>query len=342
MNKVKVRDANILLLAVVLLMTVVPVFIIVILYSVYNIDLSEVTKTGDTAKSILLFINQYALILLPVIIFALVSRLNIKEVFRLNPVNIPTVLTTVIMAGGIWVVGQFLSVIVVHIYTIIFGPPSNDIVNVIPQNVFLGFFLIALSPAICEEVLFRGVTLRAYENRGTTKAIFISAILFAAIHQSIVNFVGPLLVGILAAYLVVRSNSIIPGIITHFFFNGFSMFFYYIKDSLPESPREFPTFTEYLALSIFVVLAIGLLAVCLVAFNYFNAPKQEARFNNPVSNILYRIIFWGSPKERVRFNKPVSSVHHDFIFIGSHWPVVIIILIFIALNVFEILSTGPR
>lgn len=371
MTKVKVTNTNILLMVVVLLLNFLPLLAVAILYGFFQVDLGEYVKEGDTAKAILLIINQYGLILLPVLIFIIANKLNVKEVFRLNPVvdrrlvdkifgylkkinvsispeeryhygditesepikkekklvssimyafiytaaNIFALALIVIMALAAWFISQFVTIIIYHIYSSIIGQPSNDVADVIPKTMALGMFLIALSPAICEEALFRGIVLKAYENRGTLRAIFISAIMFSLVHVSVVRLAGPLIIGILAAYLVIKSNSIIPGVITHFTFNGISMLIFYSIDKFPEEVERFPTMPEYFILSVISLICLIVLAVGIMGFNYLTSFKKE-----------------------VVFRRPVGSVFQDFISIISYWPIIISLLLIIFLNMLEALD----
>lgn len=334
MNKVKVRNANILLCVVVFLIAILPQILIPILAKIFSIDFSELAKTNETFRIILLLIDQYVFIFIPVVIFTIVNKINIKEVFRLNPINLSAGFLTVIMAVAAWVVSIFASVIVYHIYTVVVGKPSNVMDNVIPANMYLGLFLIALTPAICEEALFRGIVLKAYENRGTVKAIVITATLFALIHFSIIRFTGPFIIAILAGYLVVKSNSIIPGILTHLTFNGLSLCIFYTAQTMPQQPERLPTMLEYLVMLVFVAFALLLIAGCLIGFGYLTSRRND--FSE--RTFIYRIFFGGAREKKEPFQKSITSIKKDLVSILSSWQIIIIILIFIYFNILEILS----
>ena len=334
MNKVKVRNANILLFVVVILLALLPQIIIPMLEAMFHINFEVLVKTNETFKITLLLIDQYVFILLPVIIFTVINKLSVKEVFRLNPINLSASVLTVIMAAAAWFVSVFAAIIVYHIYTIVIGKPSNPMDDIIPANIYLGFFLIAITPAICEEALFRGIVLKAYENRGTVKAIVITAILFALIHFSIIRVIGPFIIAILAGYLVVKSNSIIPGMLTHMTFNGISLCIFFAFKTMPQQPERFPTMPEYLALSLIVVFALLVIFSCLIGFVYITSPRN----NSSSRGFLYKIFLGSSMKENEPFKKSIASIKKDLVSILSSWPIIIIILIFLFFNIFEILS----
>lgn len=333
MNKVKVTNANILLFAVVMLLVILPQILIPVMERAYNIDLGKLAKNNEAFKIILLLIDQYVFILIPIIVFTIITKPDIKETFRLKPINLSVSVLTVIMAAGAWFVSIFLTLIVYHIYSVIFGRPANPIDDIIPINMYLGMFLIALTPAVCEEALFRGIVLRAYENRGTVKAIIISACLFALIHFSIIRAVGPFIIGILAGYLVVKANSIIPGILTHMTFNGISLCIFYSSKTMPQQPETLPTVSQYLAMLLIVVFVLLITIACLIAFNYVTSLK-----NSSSKGYIYRLLFGNEGTISKPFNRSIASVKNDLISILTSWPIIIIILIFILLNVIDILE----
>jgi len=83
------------------------------------------------------------------------------------------------------------------------------------------FVLGALSPAICEELLFRGVFLGLLRRYGSERAaVLTTAVFFGLIHLSIFRFVPTAVLGVLLALLVVRSASILPAMLFHLSYNG--------------------------------------------------------------------------------------------------------------------------
>ncbi|MDR5659076.1 ABC transporter permease subunit/CPBP intramembrane protease [Serpentinicella sp. ANB-PHB4] len=87
------------------------------------------------------------------------------------------------------------------------------------------FFVIALTPGICEELFFRGLILRSLEKSwGAKWAIIISALAFAIIHLDIVRLVPTFLLGLTFGYITVKSRSIFPAIFLHVLNNSMAVF----------------------------------------------------------------------------------------------------------------------
>lgn len=119
----------------------------------------------------------------------------------------------------------------------------------------LNILLLAVLPAIVEELIFRGVILNGFRQYGKIKAIVFSALLFALIHGSIDQTLYPFLFGLLLGIIAVKTNSIIPGMIIHFVNNSTVLIINYIIGSQPFVPD-----LTYILLSILIaVLCAGIL-----------------------------------------------------------------------------------
>ena len=78
----------------------------------------------------------------------------------------------------------------------------------------------ALTPAICEEIAFRGFILSGFGSGGRYGiAIVMSSITFGIVHMIPQQVFNAALLGLVLGLLAVRSGSLIPGIIFHFCFN---------------------------------------------------------------------------------------------------------------------------
>lgn len=101
----------------------------------------------------------------------------------------------------------------------------------IPQFL-LAFIVIAILPAVGEELLFRGVLQNGFH--GITKnihiAIWISAILFSTIHMQFYGFVPRMLLGALFGYLYFWSGNLFIPMFAHLVNNGLTLILFYLHD----------------------------------------------------------------------------------------------------------------
>lgn len=76
--------------------------------------------------------------------------------------------------------------------------------------------MFALVPAVCEELVFRGVLARALGRHLTAPAaVVISSLVFAAYHLSLVQALPTFSLGCLLAVIALRADSIAPTILAH-------------------------------------------------------------------------------------------------------------------------------
>lgn len=98
------------------------------------------------------------------------------------------------------------------------------------SDFLLGAFVIALLPAIGEELVFRGMLqpelFRATGNHHA--AIWITAIIFSAFHMQFFGFVPRMVLGALFGYLYLWSGNILIPMFAHFVNNGFSVLMIYL------------------------------------------------------------------------------------------------------------------
>jgi len=92
-------------------------------------------------------------------------------------------------------------------------------------QILLALLVIAILPAIGEELVFRGMIQRElWRASGSAHlAIWMSAFLFSAIHLQFFGFFPRLLLGALFGYLYYWSGNLLIPIFAHFFNNGFAV-----------------------------------------------------------------------------------------------------------------------
>ncbi|MFW5684188.1 MAG: CPBP family intramembrane glutamic endopeptidase, partial [Spirochaetota bacterium] len=90
-----------------------------------------------------------------------------------------------------------------------------------PREFALVFVAIALTPALCEEFLFRAYFQRTIERRmGGWWSVVVTGTLFALFHQQILTLPSLILVGLLLSYLYFAYGSPYPGVVAHLVYNG--------------------------------------------------------------------------------------------------------------------------
>ncbi|HPU96349.1 MAG TPA: ABC transporter permease subunit/CPBP intramembrane protease [Candidatus Hydrogenedentes bacterium] len=123
------------------------------------------------------------------------------------------------------------------------------------------FLVVALSPALCEEVLFRGVLLRGFAGRFPAwAAVLLVSFLFGLFHLSIFRFLPTALLGIPLAYIALRSGSVFPAMLAHALVNALALAFSLRIMPEPVSLWFFPAGPEVSQVSLgALILGAGLL-----------------------------------------------------------------------------------
>jgi membrane protease YdiL (CAAX protease family) len=116
----------------------------------------------------------------------------------------------------------------------------------------LQLLLVAALPAICEELLNRGLLARALRPAlGRVLAVLISAALFAALHMSPARFPPMLLFGAVLATLTLAADSLWPAVVAHVVNNAIA---------LAISDRQLPSLAAWLEAHELGALAVAGLA----------------------------------------------------------------------------------
>jgi membrane protease YdiL (CAAX protease family) len=128
---------------------------------------------------------------------------------------------------------------------------------------FINLFMIAVIPALGEELLFRGVlqNLLVKITRNVHIGIFIAAIIFSAFHFQFYGFLPRLMLGILFGYLYYWSKNIWIPIIAHFINNGAAVVvaFFASKGVLDTGYEDFGKTNDHYTIILSLVFTVILL-----------------------------------------------------------------------------------
>ncbi len=167
--------------------------------------------------------------------------------------------------GGVFMIIGFYLINMVMVTGLAYlFPESTENVSITFSEIMDGnivgvFFVIAVTPAICEEMLFRGMLFHSMKARYRMPvAIGAVATLFGLYHMSLVKFIPTGLLGLLLCYMVYATGSIYPAMMMHCINNALSVF---ISCYPKQVEALLPVFSQdTLSLSdVFVLLGAGLL-----------------------------------------------------------------------------------
>lgn len=116
-------------------------------------------------------------------------------------------------------------------------------------DVLFNLFMIALLPAIGEELIFRGIIQRIFSEwlKNIHVAVWLSAILFSALHIQFYGFLPRMMLGVMLGYLLVWSGSLWLPIVAHFVNNAAAIIMTYLfrEDMIGVDADKIGTQSDY-------------------------------------------------------------------------------------------------
>ncbi len=122
---------------------------------------------------------------------------------------------------------------------------------------------LAAMPAICEELLFRGFVLSAWESRGTWFAMSVTAVLFALLHGNLYGIPAYLLVGAVAGYLAFALDSLYAAMIYHTVYNASCLVLPYLASGQGEADIAIDAATVF-SLALQTIMIAAMMAMLIV------------------------------------------------------------------------------
>ncbi|WP_053983311.1 ABC transporter permease subunit/CPBP intramembrane protease [Niameybacter massiliensis] len=168
-----------------------------------------------------LALTQALVIAIP-ILFGWYIKTDFKEALSLKKPKGKHIGGAIILWGGLFFLVQGISLLMMLV-----SPDLQELNNKLAQavthpNLFVNLLVVAALPAICEEVLFRGMIYKGLEDDGkhVKWAIIVSGVLFGIMHLDFFRMIPTAILGIGFAYIVYSSKSIFLAMMVHFLNNG--------------------------------------------------------------------------------------------------------------------------
>ena len=223
-------------------------------------------------------LTQLMIIGLP-LLFAYYIKSDFKKVFSLK---LPK-FKHLIGATSLWI-GTYLIVFVITNIILYYFPQNQEIVEGLndalftKDNLLLNICLVALMPAICEEVFFRGFILTSFKHnkKSYRGAIVASGILFGMMHMDFIRIVPTSILGMAFAYAVCKTNSIGVSMFMHLLNNGFAVVVTYLSSKMLENVETTTaTYLSFNQLFVFLILSIMFISVAVLLFKEKKSLKES-------------------------------------------------------------------
>lgn len=167
---------------------------------------------------------QQLIILLCPVLYAWYMKADAKRLFSIKKPGVSQV------AGGVlFGIAAFLCAMIIGVLLVPFFPESADGLTQLDdmltsQPAVVLILVVALMPAIGEELLFRGFVMGTLKNKCTgVIAVLVTTLLFAAYHMSLIKMFTIGIIGFGLTYAAYKSGSIVTSMCMHFLNNLLSV-----------------------------------------------------------------------------------------------------------------------
>ncbi len=142
-----------------------------------------------------------------------------------------------------------------------------------PVSILINIFMVALLPAIGEELIFRSVLIRLFKSvfRNIHVAVWVSAIIFSAFHMQFYGFLPRMFLGLVFGYLFIWTGSVWVPILAHFLNNGMVLLGQYLYNSgvFNQDPSEIGKTDSW------VWLILSIIATFILSLWYYKTRHIE-------------------------------------------------------------------
>ncbi len=173
-----------------------------------------------------LLLSEILLVLLPALLFTKYLKFDYRETFNLRKISLQSVVASTLLAlSGSFFILKFVEALQDKIMPMpeeLKKAFENFLMENGQEPSFLKLFLIiAVSAAVCEEILFRGPVMAGIRTKfGKTQTVIIVGILFGIFHLNIYKLIPTSVLGMLITYITLSTGSIFNGMIFHLVNNG--------------------------------------------------------------------------------------------------------------------------
>ncbi len=230
----------------------------------------------DIAKMVLM--PQIAMILFPALLMATMFTKSLRTSLRLRIPHWTTIPLAILVGVTLhplyFELGKFINYMYpISEQTVAAMRPFAEQISDMPWlNVVL---LLALVPAICEELAFRGFVFGGLVRKsGGLRAVIITALMFGISHGVLQQSIAASVMGVLLGWVALKTGSVIPGMLIHFTNNALSVSMERIPASGWEAAPLFFQQTEAGTVyqPFWVVVSGGIAVTCLL---YFGTLRSE-------------------------------------------------------------------
>ena len=230
-----------------------------------------VVEAGYLVQTLLIYLFVY---LIPILVFLRLTRWPAREVFPLGHFRLRNLIVALAIAFAVQPLMSFLSA-----FGLFFtANRAAEMISQAASPLWQTLIALALLPALCEELVYRGIVFSGFRNTSLKTAIIMNGLLFGLMHLNMQQFFYAFAMGIVFALIAYLTKSILYPFLCHLTINGVQIGVYYW--SLTQQTQETVTtqvgydlVIETLAqLAIPAIISAAVLVFLLRLLRHLNPP----------------------------------------------------------------------
>lgn len=193
---------------------------IIIVYILGIFAIQKLRMNGMEGSTYSLLLVSQGLIVIPGLIFLFITKSNPIQFIPYRKIKISNLLLVILCT---YLMIPLMTTISLISQLFVKDITSKAIGNMMDGPFLLNYLFIAVSPAIFEEFIFRGVMFHTMRKANIKYAVLISSIMFGLVHLNFNQFCYALFMGIFFALLIEATGSIYSSMTAHLIINGNSV-----------------------------------------------------------------------------------------------------------------------
>lgn len=202
----------------------------------------------------------------PVILYLVIRRIRPDTWIPFRKIGISTLLMSVLTGILLLPLVTFINAFSMLFATNYVSESSEQLVS---NPFWVNLLIIAVIPAVMEELIYRGIFYHAYREKGVILGAVASAIVFGVMHRNLNQFFYAAVLGVVFCILVEITGSIYASMAAHFAINGWNVLLLAIQKPLAnmtgETAAQAELTEEMLVATIGVMGVIAVFSTALAA-----------------------------------------------------------------------------
>lgn len=282
--------------------------LIMLFYRVFLSSLVAQLPFQDIAMAVFVPLIIY---LAPIAAYFFIFKVSVRDTLsikKLKPLNIVLIVL-------ISLIIQPLLMLISTLSTIIFPNNVSGVLETYSNYPLWTVILsVAIIPALCEELFFRGLVFSNYRNISFFKAAVTCGFIFGMAHMDGQQFFYAFFMGIIFCYFVYKTGSIFASIISHFTINcsqSTLAYFLYKTEQISTANSTQVTADNFFAAAQITLLVLPMLILVFYIFHKYN--------RRPLLDTEEAIDFKPSSQEDRAINAPLIINFVIFVYFLFVW-----------------------